>query len=161
MPGQRSLEGFNFLTPRAVYREGVTAVDPETISDPSIPILDTRYAPNRGVSDVPLSNAYGQDARIVLAVLLQGFDSVSFEVWLKASVDTIKGQTGDTTGSVSSSSSASAVPEAEEWVFVEEHTATRSELWTVKDIPPGLYKVQVVAVTGDSGSVSLREQHAA
>lgn len=156
MPGKRAVEGGTFITPRAMYRADVDAVDPGA-QDPSVPILDTRPAPNvsvgLGQGDVA---QYGQNGQIDFAVILSGFSSVTLELWLLAEIERRELEYPG----ASSSSSSSVLPTTEEWVYVGEKVISRSVLWIVKDIPPGQYKVRVSAATG-SGSLQIREGHAA
>jgi len=156
MPGKRAVEGGTFITPRATYRVNVDSVDPSA-QDPSIPILDTRAAPNVSVGLGQGDCAqYGQNGQIDFAVILSGFSSVTLELWLLAEVERRELEYPG----ASSSSSSSSLPTTEEWVYVEEKAISKSVLWVVKDIPPGQYKVRVGAVTG-SGELQIREGHAA
>jgi len=153
MAGKRPIEQGTFVTPRALYRNNVTAGG-ETDPTADIPELDTTEAPNTNVglgqSDI---NMYGQNAQIDLAIYVSGFSSVVLELWLKAPLE-LK-QLSDV---------APVVPDlpgtTQDWVFVSTITVTRSQLWIVKDIPPGIYKVLVKTVAG-SGFVTLMEGHAA
>ena len=158
MPGKRTVEGADYVTRRSAYRSELTAADAGGPQDLSIPELDTEVAPSVGIglgqSDV---NQYGRNAQINMAIIVEGFSSVTIEAWMKADITT-----EDLTyeGSSSSSSSAAAtLPATEEWVKVDEKVVAASALWVVKDVPPGQYKFLVSAVTG-SGHIQLREQHA-
>lgn len=156
MAGKRVVEGATFITDRAAYRRGITAVDP-SVENAVIPDLVTSGSPHGGVglgqSDV---NQYGQNAQFAFAVLVTGFASVTLQLWLNAPLEARYAQVAGS----SSSSTSEPLPSTLEWVFVEEKTITRSSLWVVKDIPPGMYRVRVSAVTG-TGEVHIREQHAA
>jgi len=160
MAGQRAKEGATLVTPRAAYRS-ITAAG-ETATDSAIPILDTRGGPNQSVGlsngDV---NQYGQNAVLMLSVLLCEFSSITLQVWLKAELEAKTLSNGEETSSSSSSSSSSSCSlTTGEWVLVEERTFTASSLWVVRNIPPGQYKVIMTAATG-SGEVTVREQHGA
>jgi hypothetical protein len=159
MPGRRALEGGTFITPRAPYREDITTVDP-SVEDTSIPILDTSKSPNEvvglGQSDWA---QYGQNGQMDLALIVEGFSSVTVQLWLQAEIEQ-RGLQPSAPASSSSSSSSSSYPTTGEWVYVGDKTVDKSTLWIVKDTPPGKYKVRVSAVSG-SGSVRIRESHAA
>jgi hypothetical protein len=160
MPGKRGPEFGDFVTPFEEYRMSVDTADAVDVTDPSIPALDTRPGPNQNVmgagSDL---NQYGRNAQIGLAVIIAGCSAVELELWLNADPTRARLSTRASSGSSSSSSSSSASP-TDMWVKVAEKTfGSVSELWVVKDIPPGEYKVKVVTVTG--GNVSLVESHAA
>ncbi len=161
MPGKRVPDTASYVTPRQDYRAGLTAADSVTVEDPAIPVLDTVPSPNAGIglgqSD---SNLYGGwNAQLNLAIIIKGFSSVDFELWLKAENEA---RTLQESGSSSSSSSSAGpdLPATEDWVLVETKTLTKSGLWIVKSAPPGKYKVRVAAATG-SGAIQIREQHAA
>lgn len=157
MPGKRVTEGSDHVTRRAVYRSELTAVDSGGPQDDLIPELDTEASPTAviglGQADI---NQYGRNAQIDLAIIIQGFSSVTIQAWMKADI-TAEGLTYE--GSSSSSDAAVTLPTTEEWVLVDTKTVTASALWIVKDVPPGQYKFIVSAVTG-SGYIQLREQHA-
>jgi len=159
MPGKRVQDNADYVTRRAVYRSELSAVDSGP-QDADIPELNTESPPKQ-IVDVGLGqadvNQYGRNAQIDMAIIVEGFSSVTVEAWMKANITT-EGVTYE--GSSSSSSSAAAtLPATGEWVKVDEKTVTGSELWIVKDIPPGQYKFTISAVTG-SGHIQLREQHA-
>lgn len=160
MPGKRVQDNADYITRRAVYRAEVAAADSGGPQDPDIPELDTENPPRQivevglGQADV---NQYGRNAQIDMAIIVEGFSSVTLEAWLKADITT---EEVTYEGSSSSSSSAAAtLPATEEWAKVDEKTVTASELWILTNIPPGQYKFVVSAVTG-SGHIQLREQHA-
>ena len=165
MPGKRGPESGDFVTPFEEYRMNLSAADTVGAEDPSIPVLDTRPGPYNNVglgqSDV---NQYGRNAQLDLAVILAGFSTVELELWLNAEPtrERLHSNTPASSSSSSSSSSASSyVSPTGNWVKVAAKTiGSDSELWVVKDIPPGEYKVLVVTVTGD-GNVSIIEGHAA
>jgi hypothetical protein len=96
---------------------------------------------------------YGRNAQLDLSVLVQGFTSVTLELWLKGEVEQAE---------LSSSPPPAplTLPATEDWVKVETKVLTASGLWIVKDIPPGKYKILLTAVAG-AGNVHIREQHAA
>jgi hypothetical protein len=156
MPGKRASEQADFVTPRRGYRESLTAVDSGGPQDTGIPTLDTRQGPSAAVGlgqgDVA---QYGRNAQLDLAVLVQGFTSVTLELWLKGEVEQAELIEGS-----SSSTAPLTLPATEDWVKVETKVLTASGLWIVKDIPPGKYKTLLTAVAG-SGNVHIREQHAA
>lgn len=157
MPGQRSKDIADYVTPRAAYRSNLTAIDGVNAASDMIDAIDTTLPPNRsvGLGVGGDSNIYGRNAQLDFSLLVEGFSSVTVELWLKASVDQAELDDDD-----SSSSSPITLPTTEEWVFVDTKTATKSLMWVVKDIPPGLYKVLFTAKTG-SGHLTIREQHAA
>jgi hypothetical protein len=155
MPGKRSAENGDSVTPRVMYRQDITAVDGAGPLE-DVSILDTRespYAVMGSSSDVAM---YGRNAQLNLAVITEV--AVTLQVWLKAEVE--QTQPYDPDASSSSSSSASLPSATEDWVKVDESSFTGSELWVVKDIPPGQYKVIVSAHAGGS-PVHILEQHAA
>lgn len=161
MPGKRTCEYADFVTPFAEYRMNVEAADAVPVQDPAIPALDTREGPyaNVGLGQVDV-NQYGRDAKIDLAVIIAGCSAVELELWLNAEPTRVKLSSSVPSGSSSSSSSSSSSP-TDLWVKVAEKTfGAVSELWIVSDIPPGEYKVRVVSITG-GGNVSLIEGHAA
>jgi hypothetical protein len=88
-------------------------------------------------------------------VIVQGFTSVTLELWLKGEVEQQELIVGS-----SSSTAPLTLPATEDWVKVETKVLTASGLWVVKDIPPSQYKVLLTAVAG-AGNVHIREQHAA
>jgi hypothetical protein len=153
MPGKRVTETSDFITPRRVYREDVVDVD-SGVTDVDVPILDGQelasHRQGLGQSDIA---QYGRNAQLDLACILEGFSSVTMQLWLWAEVELPLEQG-------TSSSSYGVLPTSEEWVYVAEKTISKSELWVVKDIPPGQYKVIVTSKTG-SGHLQIREQHAA
>jgi hypothetical protein len=165
MPGRRSIEGFDFITPRRDYRVNVTAAD-SSVESVTIPVLPTNVSPARrnypgggGFGGEADSTAYGRNAQLMLALLLEGFTSVDLELWLEATDDEILVQ--DPSSSSISPGTLPVLPTTGAWVRVAAlSTVTFSQLWTVKDIPPGNYKVRVASVSG-TGNISIREQHAA
>lgn len=157
MPGKRAIEGGTFLTPRALYRSNITSVDP-SVEDLGVPILDTSKAPGYAVGLGQSDFAqYGHNAQLDLAVIIDGFTSVTLEAWLFAEIEQ---REFNPEPSSSSSSSSSSMPATGEWVFVVDKTLSKSSLWVLRDIPPGKYKVRVSAVSG-SGAIHIRENHAA
>lgn len=176
MAGNRAVENGDFVTPRAEYRE-VTSADLEGPEDLSIPVIDTRYA-HVSPAAANVHTLYGRDATIFLAALLEGVSSAKLELWLFAEVEKqelINSDPRDTfeprpkpgglpSASSSSSSSSSSSAVLSEWVkAADDVTLTVSKLVKFNGIPPGRYKVVVSALTfsGGSGTVYLREQHAA
>jgi len=162
MPGKRVQGEADFITPRRIYREVISAVDP-SIESLAIPILDTRETANQRASgpnagfDTP---QYGRNAQINLAVLMSGFTSVTLQLWLLAEEE--QDDLTEPFGSSSSSSSSSfSLSATDEWVKAAQKDFTGPELWVVKDIPPGQYKVRMSAASGGPGQVQLREQYAA
>jgi hypothetical protein len=156
MPGKRASEHADFVTPRRAYRESLVAVDSVGPEDPSIPELDTRGGPSAAVGLGQGDTAqYGRNAQLNLAVIVEGFTSATLEVWLKGEVEQQELIVGS-----SSSSAPLTLPATEDWVKVTSKVFTASELWTIKDGPPGKYKIKLFAVAG-SGNVHIREQHAA
>lgn len=163
MPGRRAMEGGTFITPRAPYRESITALDP-SVEDVSIPILDTSKSPN---SVVGLGQSdwaqYGHNGQLDLALIVGGFSSVTVQLWLLAEIEQRELQppaSDSSSSSSATSSSSSSFSPTGEWVYVGDKTVDKSTLWIVKDVPPGKYKVRVSAVSG-SGSIQIRESHAA
>ena len=161
MAGNRAVENGDFVTPRAAYRE-VTSADSGGPEDSSIPVIDTRYADvSPAAANVP--TLYGRDATIFLAALLEGVSSAKLELWLLAEVEKQE-LVNPASASSSSSSSSSSSAALSEWVkAADDVTLTVSKLVKFNGIPPGRYKVVVSALTipGGSGTVYLREQHAA
>lgn len=159
MPGKRVPDTASYVTPRQDYRVDVAAADSVGVEDPAIPVLDTVPSPNAhlglGQSD---SNLYGGwNAQLNLACIIEGFSSVTFDLWVLAENEAKQLQEGS---SSSSSSAGPTLPSTGEWVLVESKVLTKSSLWIVKSAPPGKYKVRVAAVTG-TGHIQIREQHAA
>ena len=178
MPGKRGPEFGDFVTPFEEYRRDIAAADAVPVQDPAIPLLDTLPGANvnvgLGQADV---NQYGRNAQMNLAVIIAGFSAVELELWLNA-VPTRARLHGGTTPVSSSSSSVSPTPSSsssspsssssssssssptDTWVRVATKTfGSVSELWVVKDIPPGEYKIKVASVTGN-GNVTINESHA-
>lgn len=154
MPGQRALENGDFVTPRAVYRAEIIAVDTD-ITSVGIPILDTRGGPNGNVVVGPtLSSkaAYGRNCQIDVSIIVQGFNPVVLELWLLAEVERAELSTA-------TPPAVPTLPATGQYVFVESKSTTQSCLWTIKDIPPGQYKIYAKTLTG-AGFVNIREQHA-
>lgn len=154
MPGNRASENGDYVTPRAAYRE-VSAVDsPALPTSTGISVLDTREKLEASTGQATPA-WYGRNAQLSIAALIEGFTSVTLQLWLLAELEQREAQTEE---EASSSSSASV---SSEWVkAATDKTITASELWVVKDVPPGQYKIVVSAVAG-SGTLVLREQHAA
>ena len=157
MPGKRSSENGSFVTQRALYRRDVSEV--EVVTDPDIPILDTLasgYGNQVENNDV---NMYGRNAQLDLAVIVASAGG-TLQLWMKAEIETEELSDPDAVESSSSSGDDTALelPATEDWVFVEEKAFTRSELWIVKDVPPGKFKVIMIANTG---VIHILEQHAA
>lgn len=158
MPGKSSAENTDFMTPRAEYRTCLVGAD-SSLDD--VPILDTRNGPNAQLVNAPADNAvgsaaYGRNAQISIAAIIQGFSQVKIQLWLHAVVQL---QNLIVPGDSSSSDVSCTEPVTGEYVFVEERVLALSALSVFKDIPPGQYKVKISAVTG-SGFVTLRESHA-
>lgn len=155
MAGQRSKTYADFVTPRALYRNGLTGADVGGPEDAAIPILDTRVGPNQVISSLD-TNQYGRNAQIVVAAVIKGFSAATLELWLKAEVE----DEGLVTEGESSSSQAEDLPATLDWVLVATSgSIAKSGLWIIKDIPPGQYKILFTAKTG-SGNLILLEQHA-
>jgi hypothetical protein len=156
MSGQRSKSIADFVSPRAAYRQDLTAADAVTAINAGIPVLDTRGAPNQqlGLGIGGDTNIYGRNAQINVALIVKGFSSVTVELWQLAAVEIQQ------LGEASVPATTNQVPAATlEWVFVATNTVTRSSNWTIKDIPPGQYKILLTAVSG-AGYLNIREQHA-
>jgi putative intracellular protease/amidase len=147
MAGKRSAEQGDLVTPRAIYRRDIDAVD-GSVESSSIPELDTRGGPNisvgLGQGDI---NMYGRNAQLDLAVILFNFPTATLELWLKAAIEQAQLSTDTPEPDL-------LLPETEDWVFVESKDFTRSALWTVKDVPPGRYKVVVASLGPGSSSSS-------
>lgn len=154
MPGQRSKAFADFVTPRALYRNGLTTNDTSGPQDVTVPSFDTREGPNSIVGSTD-SSQYGRNAQIDVAAIVKGFSAVTLELWLKADVE----ETDAVTEGASSSSVSEDLPATLNWVLAATVNLTKSQLWVVKDIPPGEYKVLFTAKTG-SGNLVLLQQHA-
>lgn len=147
MAGKRAVEQGDFVTPRAIYRRDLVAAD-GSVESINIPELDTRPGPNTSVglgqSEV---NMYGRNAQLDLAIILNDVASVTLELWLKAIIDRAQLSTDPVEPALN-------LPATEDWIFVDSKTVSRSTLWVVKDVPPGVYKVRVDAMSGGSSSSS-------
>ena len=155
MAGKRVPEQSTYVTPRTGYRYNITAKDDVSslTDDNAIPAINTIGGPNRDAngysSDV---NMNGKDARLLVAAGITGFSSVTLECWLRADLDLFNVPAG--------TSSSSDHDHGTMWVLASSVTVTKSSLWVVKDIPPGIYKILVSAVSS-TGSITLRTQFAA
>lgn len=161
MAGKRTIEQADFVTPRAEYRSNLTAVDTvaTALEDPTVPTLDTSKsssAPIMGnTGDVGM---YGRNAQQNWALIVEGFSSVTVELWLKATIDARYAHSGASPSS--SSGAGDTEPNTKDWVLAATTTITKSTLWVVKDIPPGKYKL-VFKTAVSTGHLTMREQHAA
>ena len=155
MPGNRSSENGDFVTPRAAYRE-VTAADASGATDTDVPVLDTRRGEVSTTGQAPASY-YGRNAQIdVAAIFGTGVTSATLQLWLLAEIERVEPQTPE---ELASSSSSSGVDD--EWVQAGvDQAITGSALVVFKDIPPGQYKV-LVSAFGGTGTLVLRTQYAA
>lgn len=151
MPGNRSSENGNHITPRKYYRRNLTTAESDP-TDASIPILDTRYY-DVGYGDQSLS-FYGIGQINVSILLGDLINSVTIGLYMLSSDEELKTDGG------SSTSSSSGAPDVNSWVLVGTRTVTASALWLVEGVPPGQYKVLVTAIDG-GGAVDLMTQHAA
>jgi hypothetical protein len=156
MPGKRSVENGDFVSQRRIYRQDIMTVDSGGAIDETIPILNTLGSAYGGQIVSNDVNMYGRNAQLDLAVIAAV--SVTLQVWLKAEIE--EGELTDPEASSSSSASLDLPTATEDWVFVIEKSFTKPELWVVKDVPPGKYKVIASAHAG-SGAVHILEQHAA
>jgi hypothetical protein len=155
MPGRRSSEFCDFITPRANYRVNITVVDSVGPESGTIPTIDTRDGPNTNVGLGQGSTAsYGRNAQLDLAFIVADFTSLTYEIWLKATLDRAELSTV-------APPTAPTLPSTDEWVLVREDSLTESSLLIVKDIPPGQYKILITELVGTPGAVTIREQHAA
>ncbi len=171
MPGQRSKDIADFVSPRAAYRRNLSEADTVGVASESVPVLDTRSAPNRqiGLGVGGDTNMYGRNAQLNLSLIVSGFSSVTVELWLLANIEikqlgeSVVPPNEDSVPGYSDTSeeetSDELVDDTLEWVFVGSKTITRSSAWTIMDIPPGQYKVMFTALTG-TGFLNIREQHA-
>lgn len=157
MAGNRALEAGDYITPRFIYRLDV-ATEADDPDSGAIEVLDTRLkARNYNPGDEVFSN-YGRNAQINVAAFLRGGASAAtLKLYVKAEVELQQARTAESLSS--SSSSSSSGPSGTEWVLVETKALTVNELWVIKDIPPGKYKILATSVTG--GTVELRTQWAA
>jgi hypothetical protein len=153
MPGKRTQDNADFVTPRRIYRAEVIAVDP-TAENVAIPILDTRSGPNTSVgggqSD---NNQVGKSGQLNLAVLINAFTSVTLQIWQQAEVEQAE-------LSSAPPPPAMTLPATANWMKTHEKVFTGSELWIVPGLSPGKLKVRVSAVVG-AGQIQMLEQHAA
>lgn len=151
MPGNRSPENGNHITPRKYYRRNLTVAETD-VNDASIPILDTRYYDVGYGEDSPSVYGIGQ---INLSILLGAdINSVTIGLYLLSADEELKTDGG------SSASSSSGAPTENSWVLAGTKTVSASTLWIVEGIPPGQYKALVTAIDG-GGAVDLMTQHAA
>jgi len=172
MPGKRVPEWATFVSPRAVYRSGVDAIDSGGPTDTGIPILDTVPPPNDGGHGD--YNQYGQNAQIAIDAVLDkdaNFSTVGLELWLKAVNEVIPTpmlSSSSSSPTPAASSSSSSLADTNDWVLVDSWTLQTSALYpnnvvgthfVEKDIPPGQYKVLVVTMKG-TGKLTILEQHA-
>jgi hypothetical protein len=96
---------------------------------------------------------YGKDSVISVAVIVEGFTSVTLELWLLAELEQSRLSTA-------SALPTPTLPATGEWVSVTTQSFTKSGLWTLTDLVPGQYKILMTAKAG-TGNLTLREQHAA
>ena len=147
MSGKRATEQGDFVTPRAIYRRDLTVID-GSIESSDIPELDTRGGPNTSVGlGQGEVNQYGRNAQLDLAVILFNFPSATLELWLKATVEQAQLSTDDPVLDL-------ALPDTLDWIFVGTKNFSQSELWVIKDLPPGIYKVKVAALGPGSSTSS-------
>jgi hypothetical protein len=158
MPGKRSPEFGDFVSQRQIYRRDIDAVDSGGVTDADIPELDTLSSDYGGQVVNNDVNMYGRNAQLDLAVITGV--NVTLQLWMKAEIETEELDYSEELGSSSSADPALTLPGTGDWVFVEEKVLTRSELWVVKDVPPGKFKVIATAHAG-GGPVHVLEQHAA
>jgi hypothetical protein len=163
MPGKRSVEHGDFVTKPALYRRDIIAVDTDGPLS-LVPILNTLssgYGHQVENNDI---NQYGRNAQIDLSVITGV--SVTLQVWMLVEVgDDALIDLGSSSSSSSSSGSGSALDlpiATAAWVKVAEKSISGPELWVVKDVPPGKFKI-IASVHGGGGSdpVHIVEQHAA
>lgn len=155
MAGQRAKENATFLTQRKTYRENIAAADALGPTDVAVSILDTRLGPNDNMGlggSTRDTNQYAHNAQLNVSIIIEGFTSVTLELWLLAEVDLIQVPAPP--------ANADPLPTTGEWVLADSNSFGKSSLWVVKDIPPGQYKILVSTVVG-AGNIRLREQHAA
>ena len=149
MPGKRSTGHADYITPRALYRV-VTAPDRASIEDPVIPLFDTNLPPNvtvgMGTGDC---SQYGRNAQINIAIIPCNIGAVMLELWLNAKLEAkyLKAALNSP-----SSLPSEVLPLTQAWVLVESHTFVGPNLWVVRYVPPGQYKIKVASIDGTSSS---------
>lgn len=159
--GKRPVEQGTFITPRALYRDNLVALDTD-VTSVGIPTLDTRPGPNGFLIPVGQVNTdcnmYGKDARINLAVYPSAVGTVTLQLWLYADLTQPRTTSASTPPVV-----PPTLPTTGYWTQVASKVITGPSLWAITDIPPGEYKVLLTAWTGSGSSsfVTLAEQHAA
>lgn len=157
MAGKRAVEGATYVTPRVVYRNNITVAGETDPTSNSIPVLDTTLPPNvnigLGQAD---GNQYGKDARIMISALVQGWTSVTLDLWMLADIQGASLNTNPPpTPTLPTSPPGS-------WIKVASQVITASNFWILKDIPPGQYKVLLNAASGGAGQfLTLLAQYAA
>jgi hypothetical protein len=158
MAGKRATEAADFVTNRATYRNGIIAAEAPAaaLADPTVPTLVSMAGPHitigLGQGEI---NQYGRNAQLNLAFIVKDFTSVTTELWQLADLEERYALPAG-----SPAPPSPPLPATGEWVFVDSITIAKSQLWTVKDVSPGKYKVLITAVVG-AGQVHIREQHAA
>jgi hypothetical protein len=158
MPGKRSSENGDFVSQRRIYRRDIDAAD-SGVTDADIPVLNTLGSDYGGQVANNDKNMYGRNAQLNLAVITEV--NVTLQVWMKAEIEVSGLDYSEELGSSSSADPALDLPTAtEDWVLAAQQSFTGSELWVVKDIPPGKFKVIASAHAGGS-PVHILEQHAA
>jgi hypothetical protein len=159
MPGKRSSENGDFVSQRQIYRRDIEAVDSGGVTDDDIPELNTLSSDYGGQVVNNDVNMYGRNAQLDLSVITEV--NVTLQVWMKAEIEIEELDYSEELGSSSSADPALTLPTStSDWVLVEEKALTQSELWVVKDVPPGKFKVIATAHAG-GGPVHILEQHAA
>jgi hypothetical protein len=158
MAGKRAVQGADFVTGLAFFREAI-AVDStaDFLDDELVPVLNT-YTHGAGqINDTTNDIAqYGRNAQLDLSVIVgDGVTSVTLELWKKAEIE----RTPIITNPVTPAPTLASRANRGTWVRVTTKVLTFSELWVIKDIPPSYYKVYVSAFSG-TGLVSILEQHA-
>lgn len=158
MPGNRSSENGDYITPRKVYRADIASADVDDPASGSVPILDTRLKDRNYNPGNEVISFYGRNAQLDVAVLLRhGASAATLKLYLLAEVELQQARAADPSSSSSSSSSSSGGET--EWVLVETKSVSTNLLWVITNIPPGQYKILATSITG--GEVELRTQHAA
>src|SRR3954468_1724001 len=87
MPGKRTPENADYMSPCAYYRERVQAADSGP-TDAGVAILDTTVSPHAGLglgqSDHPL---YGRNAQLNFSIILSTGMAGTFDLWKKAVIE--------------------------------------------------------------------------
>lgn len=145
MPGARSYDNGDSLTPRKEYRVDVLAADADDPTDEAIPVIDTRY--NQMNYDQDAQPAiYGRNAQLdVCAWFSTGIKTATLKVYLLAAVE------------LKETPQPAVVVR---WVLAATVSVTGNSLNVVKDLPPGQYKILVTAL-GSGAHLDLLTQYAA